>query len=82
MVDSASGERWHLEMFDAPETVASFLNHVEVTANQMVSLQFQALSPTVQRFVLTCRLTAAQLELRQQWLSVERALTAGAAVAA
>ena len=82
MVDPTGGERWHVEAFDTPEVVASFLNHVEVTTNQLVSMQYQALSPTAQRFVVTCRLTAAQLELRQQWLAVERALTAGAATVA
>ena len=67
-------ERWHVELFDDPERMASFMNHVALHPEQLVSVQFQALSPTAQRILLTCRLTVDQLEARLQWQAVDRTL--------
>lgn len=69
--ENSSQERWHVEIFDVPELVGSFLNHVQLRPDQLVSLHFHALSPTAQRVMLTCRLTQAQYELRTQWQAVE-----------
>jgi hypothetical protein len=71
-------EFWHMEIFDDPETLASFINHVNLGRDQLVSVQFHALAPTIQRIMLTCRLTAAQREARIQWQAVERVLHPGA----
>lgn len=67
-------ERWHVEVFDESEQLASFLNHVKLAPDQLTNLQFQALSPTIQRILVTCRLTPEQRELRVQWQAVERTM--------
>lgn len=67
-------EHWHLEIFEEAEQAASFLNHVELRPEQMVSLQMQVLGPTTQRILVTCRLSSAQLEARIEWLAVERTI--------
>lgn len=69
--ENSGNARWHVEIFDVPELVGSFLNHLDVRPDQLVGLQFYALSPTAQRIMLTCRLTQAQYELRTQWQAVE-----------
>jgi hypothetical protein len=71
MFDSAD-EFWHIEVFDEPSQVSTFLNHVRLRPDQLVNLTFTPLSPTVQRIMVTCRLTAEQRELRVQWIAVER----------
>lgn len=65
-------EFWHVELFDEPQLVSTFLNHVQARPDQVVGITFHSLSPTAQRILVTVRLTAEQLELRTQWQAVER----------
>jgi hypothetical protein len=65
-------EFWHSEIFDEAAQMATFLNHVRLRPDQLVNVSFTPLSPTAQRIMLTCRLSAEQRELRTQWVAVER----------
>lgn len=65
-------ESWHVEIFEEPELLKTFMNHIQLRPEQVVNLQFHALGPTTQRILLTCRLTPAQSDLRIQWQAVER----------
>lgn len=64
--------RWHLEVFSEPDQVASFLNYLAIQPDQLTAVQFQALSGTAQRILVTCRLTTAQWEARYRWQEAER----------
>lgn len=63
-----------METFAEPEQAASFLNYVGVRPEQLVSVQFQAVTATAQRILVTCRLSTAQWEARFRWQEVERML--------
>jgi hypothetical protein len=67
-------ESWHVEVFEEPELLRSFMNHIQLLPNQLVNLQFHALGPTTQRILLTCRMTSTQSDLRIQWQGVERTI--------
>lgn len=70
-------EFWHVAVFDDPEKLATFLNHVNLRPDQIVSVQFHPLTNTVQRILLTCRLTESQVRAREEWEAVERILNPG-----
>ena len=78
----ADDDRWLVEIFDELDTLNSFLNHVRLRPDQLVDVRFHPLSPTLQRILVTCRLSAEQAQARLQWRAVERTLHPEAVAAA
>lgn len=70
-----SGERWQVELFDEAAQVSAFMNHVRLRPEQLVDISLHAFSPTIQRIMVTVRLTPEQWALRTEWQAVERVIT-------
>jgi hypothetical protein len=73
MVDE-NEEVWHVEIFDSPQKVTSFMNHLRVRPEQLAQIQLQAPQANLQSILFVGRLTREQVRMRSSWEAVERIL--------
>jgi hypothetical protein len=65
-------EVWHAQIFDTPQQLSSFLNHLKVRPEQLVQVQLQSLASNQRHLLFVGRLSAAQVRSIGEWESVER----------
>jgi hypothetical protein len=70
---------WYVEIFETPQQMSSFMNHLKVRPEQLVQVQLQSLAGNLQRILFVGHLTAEQVRSRSEWEAVERILNPEAA---
>ena len=73
MMENAA-EVWHIQIFDSPQKLSSFLNHLRVRPEQIVQVQLQSLAANQHQLLFVGHLDADQVRAVSEWESVERIL--------
>ena len=65
---------WHVQIFDTPQQLSSFMNHLRVRPEQLVQVQLQVLAANQRQLLFVGHLDASQVRAASEWESIERIL--------